>query len=192
MAGEGKGSRRAVRNPLGRAVEPMQGPPGGAWTSKPFRSRRASRRLLVSETALDRPHPRNNSSRRLAVKCPHENRHLQREQHRRAAAGAAPLALQSKPDVACLQELKGAGREIPRSTPSARRATRPSGTARRPGTASPSSPGARSRRRPAAACPATRTTPTAATSRPSWAASPSAASTCPTATPPRARSSTTS
>ena len=47
-------------------------------------------------------------------------------------------------------------------------------------------------RRRGEACPATRTTPTAATSRPWWAGSPSAASTCPTATRPRGRSSTTS
>ena len=61
--------------------------------------------------------------------------------------GRLPVLLRWLAEVEARRRLpagaEGAGREVPASPPSARRATRRSGTARRAGTASPSSPGAR-------------------------------------------------
>ena len=97
---------------------------------------------------------------------------------------------QSKPDVACLQELKAPDEKFP--VDAIREAGYEAiwhGQKSYNGVAILAR--ARSRRRFAAACRATPTIRTAAISRPSWAASPSAASTYLTATRPRARSSTT-
>src|ERR1700731_3083373 len=68
------------------------------------------------------------------------------------------------PDIVCLQELKAPDEKFP-APRSALPVTARSGTGRKAGTGGRSSPGAPSRRRPAAACRAIPTIRTAATSK---------------------------
>ena len=90
----------------------------------------------------------------------------------------------SKPDVACLQELKTADEKFP--IEAIREAGYEAVWHGQKAWNGVAILAARSPRRRVGAFQATRTIPTAATSRPWWAGSPSAASTCPTATRPRA------
>ena len=129
-----------------------------------------------------------------AMMSVHEDRHLQRQRHQRRACRACSQWLdESKPDVACLQELKAPDDEVPGRRRSARRATARvwhgqkawNGVAilargREPIESRRGLPG--DRRRHAQPLPRGR----------GATASSSAASTCPTATRSRARSSTTS
>ena len=104
------------------------------------RNQQRSRRLRTRRSSALLP-----SLLAVPGQLPHEDRHLQRQRHQRPPARAAALARR----VAARRRLpagaEGARREVPGRRRSARRATAPSGTARRAGTASPSSPGARSR-----------------------------------------------
>ena len=127
-----------------------------------------------------------------AVECPHEDRHLQRQQHRRPAARPAPLARVLEAGRRLPAGAEDDRREVPgRGHPRGGlrgRLARPEGVERRrhprPGREAGGDPARPARR------PGRHPQPLYRGRR--GRRSPSAASTCPTATPPRVRSSTTS